>query len=246
MKKITLVIFLVLSCSSLFAGNEISAKGYDGIDKRIRKAKFFLSKKLSAKQINELAFDGAVIHAKDSATQYIKIPYKNPATPGFIIVKSSKDKSDFARLTIQNYRAKDTTFHNFFPNVKIDKSPQSKTAKIIISNKRGFIEKVTKQGDLNYKMDSIYNVVTFFLSIYSTNAPGMKIYLNVALLFDNMDSLNNQAYHKGVIFQDIIPLSFEPEACMEAEFSNSNVLPAIDLKKMLGVFGNPPDSLKKQ
>lgn len=215
----------------------------DGIDKRIKKIKLLLNKKMSPQQMNALAFNEAAIHAKDSTTYYMKIPYKNAKKNGFLIVKNTNGKVGCVDLAIQGYKIKDTTLAIYFPIVTVSYPIDKRPSKTLISNKRGLLEKVTIKGQDNYIMDSIYKVVSLFMLSSSDNI-SFKAYINVSLLFDNIDSLNNKARNDGIIIQDLIPLIFNSGFSIELEYSNSNVLPAIDLKEAFKRFDSKQDNIK--
>jgi hypothetical protein len=234
---------LVLFCQVAVAHTSSNQK--DGIDKRITKAKLFLSKKLSVNEMNQLDFAEAVLHTRDSFVHYIKVPYKSNKKNGFMILKSSSGKLDCVNLEIMGYKRKDTVLKNYFPIVNLSYPLDKRATKTLVSNKWGFLDTVIIKNSRNYLMDSIYKVVSFFLPLSNSETKSLMIYLNVSLLFDNIDSLNNKAYHDGIIIQDVVQLAFNSSDCVDYEYSNSNVLPAIDLKEAFKHFDNKPDSIKK-
>ena len=240
---IYMVISLIFSSQFAVAGSYWETK--DGIDKRVRIAKSFLTQKMGIRKINSLDFNNAVIHTKDSLVHYIKVPYKNANKNGLFIIKSDNGKLDCVGLTIEGYKRKDTALSRYFRIVEVHYPLDKRPAKTLIIDKWGRIEHATIKNDNAYQMDSIYKVVYFFL-FASYDHLTYTVYLNVGLLFDNIDSLNHKAYHDGIIRQDIIRLAFNSEPCSEFEFDNSKVLPGIDIKKMFSAFDAKADSVKKQ
>lgn len=215
----------------------------DGIDKRIKWTKQLLSKKMTTQQINALLFNEAVIHTKDSMAYYIKIPYKNTKRNGFLIARNVNGNLDCVELTLQGYKFKDTALANYFPVVSVSYPLDKRPTRTFISNKKGLIEKVIVKRQENYIMDSIYKVVSLFM-LSSNDNISFEAYLNVSLLFDNIDTLNSKARNDGIIIQDLIPLRFNWNSFVDFEFSNSNVLPAIDLKEAFKRFDSKQDSIK--
>jgi len=217
----------------------------DGIDKRIPIAKWFLTQKMGLQKVNSLDFNNAVIHTKDSLVHYIKVPYKDANKNGLFIIKSDNGKLDCVDLTVEGYKRKDTALSRYFPLVEVHYPLDKRPVKTLTSIDWGRIKNVTVKHDKAYQMDSIYKVVNFFL-LASYDHLSYTVYLNVGLLFDNIDSLNHKACHDGIIRQDIIRLAFNSEPCSEFEFDNSKVLPGIDIKKMFSAFDAKADSVKKQ
>jgi len=240
--KVIMILLLLIGINNCMAERQ---QLRDGIDKRIPVAKWFLTQKMGLQKVNSLDFNNAVIHTKDSLVHYIKVPYKDANKNGLFIIKSDNGKLDCVGLTIEGYKRKDTVLSRYFPLVEVHYPLDKRPVKTLTCVDWGHIKNVTVKHDKAYQMDSIYKVVSFFLFASYDNVSYIT-YLNVGLLFDNIDSLNHKAYHDGIIIQDIIPLTFNSKPCLEFEYDNSKVLPAIDIKKMFGSFDAKADSVKKQ
>ena len=241
--KVIMILLLLIGINNCMAEKQ---QLRDGIDKRIPIAKWFLTQKMGLQKVNSLDFNNAVIHTKDSLVHYIKVPYKDAQKNGFFIIKSNNRKLDCVALEMEGYKRKDTALSRYFPVVTISYPTNKLPSKTLVANRWGRIEKVIVKNSKLYEMDSIYKVVTFFLPLTNTHTQSLAIYLNMSLLFDDINTLNKQAYQDGVIIQDIIPLAFTSIDCLEFEYDNSKVLPAIDIKKMFGSFDEKADSVKKQ
>jgi hypothetical protein len=220
-----------------------AAPSHDGIDKRMVKVKQQLAKILSAKEMKALAFARAVVHTNDSTAFYAKIPFADTARPGFVLVKKQKDKIQYVQVNIQNYHCRDTFIYDMRRPVVIA-SRDKKLNKKFTMNVWGRVDKMAYLVPKNGIRDTAFSFVPFM--VYDMTPGKPQSYINMNFVFDPIDSLNYHKLHTKVLVHDLITLSFKNEDSFEIELGNSDILPAIDLKKMLGAFGSPPDSLKKQ
>jgi hypothetical protein len=117
----------------------------------------------------------------------------------------------------------------------------------------GWVKQMSYPRPSNGIKDTAFSLVTFIgygVEDYTKNesaTDNYEAFINTNFVFDPIDSLNYHRLHTKVLIHDIIPLAFRTEPSFEFEISNYEILPAIDLKKMLGEFSNPAvDSVKKQ
>jgi hypothetical protein len=243
MKRTILILTLNVFFFTVFAGHNNSNGTFtslvyrDGIDKRIAQTKRYLAANLSKKELKSLLFSEAVVHTKDSSDYYIKIPFANVNYPGFMLVKKQGNRFQYAQIRIQGYRYKDTalftikdtaTFRRHIPVVI--SSNTKKINKTFMITCTGKVEKMTSPRPENGIKDTAFSLISFMPYIPE---PGNEMSLvNMNFIFDPIDTLNYQKLNKGVIIHDMIPLAFRQVPSFTLEFSNSDILKPIDIKKM--------------
>jgi hypothetical protein len=253
MKKAVSIFLLIISSANIFAfaytfdDFSYSCKQYDGIDKRISSVKKYLSTILSKKELNSLSFTETVVHDKDSTTFFAKIPFKDKRRAGFVIVKKRLNYFQYVNVKIEGYQFKDKCFIN----KKIAKtvieiiSKDKELNKKFVIHASGKVDKMIYPKPANGIRDTAFSIVPFMVhgSLQSgkadpdsknTAVDDLDAFIDTNFIFESIDSLNYQKITKGVIIHDMIPLSFKSVPSFELEFSNSEILEAIDIRKMLG------------
>jgi len=237
----------------------------DGIDKRIAKVKHYLRKTLIKKEFEGLWFSGAVVHTVDSSAYYMKIPFKDKKRPGFLLVKKTGQHMQYAVIQIEgySYNAKRLRNKNIM-NVTIT-SKNSSLNKKFTMYATGWVEKMSYPKPSNDIRDTGFSITPFLvygdfrprhidsfnLSHIDTLKPYVgfeqfEAYLNTNFVFNDIATINHHKLHFSVVVNNMIPLAYEAQPSFTLEFSNSDILPSIDIKKMFGSFDAKADSVKKQ
>jgi hypothetical protein len=241
MKKITPVLILIFIFTTGFIdykltrGDAYLIATYDGIDKRIIHVKKYLQNVLSNNELNALSFSGAVIHAKDSAGYFVKVPFKDKKITGFFLVKKERNHFKAVQINIKSYHLNDSVIHNMQTVIEIE-SKDKKLRKKCLIDFRGRIQNMYYPKAKNAGIDTIYSVVPLILNDGTIGVE--RTYINTNLIFDDIDSLNNAALTKGVIIHDLIPLAFKASPSVELEFGNWTILKPVNLDSMLRKFNN--------
>ncbi len=253
MKKAVSIFLLVIISFNIFAvaytfdDFSYSHKQYDGIDKKISIVKKYLSNILSKKELNLLSFTETVVHDKDSTTFFAKIPFKDKKRDGFMIVKKQLNYMQYVNIKIAGYQFNDKCFINkkiATTAVEIISNDIKLNKKFVI-HASGKVDKMIYPKPANGIRDTAFSIVPFMVhgSLQSNKADSdsknsavddLDAFIDTNFIFESIDSLNYQKMTKGVIIHDMIPLSFKRAPSFELEFSNSEILEPIDIKKMLG------------
>lgn len=265
MKKVSTVIGFFVLCfgfSALYSAKQPILLFPDGVDKRVLLVTDYLRKVMPKKSFLALSFSEAVCHIKeeDTSSFYMKIPFVNKKLPGFVLVKKKGNQLQYAGISIEQYRFKDST---------LLKSTNSSIRVVIRSanqwlNKDFVMQRNGKTKNMQLHLsrytvqaDTVFKNIPFLLYGYfktDSRHPGnspvtpdlFEAYLNTNFIFDQVDSLLYHQRHTPVLVHDMIPLGFSPMPSFTFEFSNADILPAVDIHKLLGTGQLRKDSLRKQ
>jgi hypothetical protein len=258
MIKILPIIALLLTAATCLS-SELTARSdrnkKDGTDRRVVQVQQYLSRIIPKKELEMISFKEAAVHIKDSLSFYMKLPYKDKNLPGFLLVKYERGAFQHVKIAIEGYRYNDKRLRNRAREVVIS-SKNKKLNKKFIMNSSGRVEKMIYPKPKIGNRDTGFSI-TPFLSYGSINPnrpdsinlvitfDQFEAYIDTNFIFDYIDNLNNDRLHTKVLVHDMIPLVFIAQPSFTLEYSNIDILPAIDIKKIFNSNSRKVDSIPK-
>lgn len=256
MKKIISIVVALFTAVNGFSFEQIAKANScqsDGVERRVIQTQQYLRRTISNKELKALSFTEAVVHIKDSLEFYTKVPYKNKKKSGFLLIKYHAGFFNHAKIEIEGYQYNDKRLRGNSRKVEVS-STNKKLNKKFIMNSSGRVEKMLYPIPKKGTRDTAFSI-TPFLSYGSVNPnradsinltltfDQFEAYIDTDFIFNNIDSLNYDRLNTKVLIHDMIPLAFVTQPSFTLEYSNIDILPAIDIKKLFNSSRAKIDSI---